>query len=195
MKSSSSSVSIRRKVGPAPLSFVVGYFVMLTQGLGYIDLSKRRVSPEDIVRCEERYNKSKIVHSILRHVAEKTQTPIERLYETIGWPLNRKYGHSLDAFKLSITYVFGLGATWARALTDRVLCAATLTSGPISHSPAKLSSKSSSRTLEGSSLRSRQRSVPISRLLASATRASTPSRPLFGPLKLATPPRLKSSAG
>jgi len=63
------------------------------------------VSPEDIVRCEERYNKSKIVHSIMRHVAEKTQTPIETLYETIGWPLNKKYGHSLDAFKLSITYV------------------------------------------------------------------------------------------
>ncbi|KAM7185418.1 Mitochondrial carrier domain containing protein [Rhypophila sp. PSN 637] len=70
---------------------------------GYIDLSKRRVSPEDIVRCEERYNKSKIVHSILRHVAEKTLTPIEKLYETIGWPLNKKYGHSLDAFKISIT--------------------------------------------------------------------------------------------
>lgn len=72
---------------------------------GYIDLSKRRVSPEDIVRCEERYNKSKIVHSIMRHVAEKTLVPIEQLYETIGWPLNKKYGHSLDAFKLSITYV------------------------------------------------------------------------------------------
>ncbi|KAK4181804.1 mitochondrial carrier domain-containing protein [Triangularia setosa] len=70
---------------------------------GYIDLSKRRVSPEDIIRCEERYNKSKIVHSIMRHVAEKTETPIETLYETIGWPLNKKYGHSLDAFKVSIT--------------------------------------------------------------------------------------------
>jgi len=39
----------------------------------------------------------------MRHVAEKTQTPIEELYETIGWPLNKKYGHSLDAFKRSIT--------------------------------------------------------------------------------------------
>lgn len=28
---------------------------------GYIDLSKRRVSPEDVVKCEERYNKSKMV--------------------------------------------------------------------------------------------------------------------------------------
>jgi len=38
---------------------------------GYIDLSKRRVSPEDIVKCEERYMKSKSVASILRHVASK----------------------------------------------------------------------------------------------------------------------------
>ena len=70
---------------------------------GYIDLSKRRVSPEDIVKCEERYNKSKSVHSIMRHVAEKTNTPIESLYQAIGWPLNKKYGHANDAFKLAIT--------------------------------------------------------------------------------------------
>lgn len=29
---------------------------------GYIDLSKRSVSPEDIAKCEERYNKAKTVH-------------------------------------------------------------------------------------------------------------------------------------
>jgi predicted RNA-binding protein with RPS1 domain len=29
---------------------------------GYIDLSKRRVAPEDIAKCEERYNKAKTVH-------------------------------------------------------------------------------------------------------------------------------------
>lgn len=71
--------------------------------IGYIDLSKRRVSPEDVLKCEERYNKSKAVHSIMRHVAEATQTPLETLYQQIGWPLDRKYGHSHDAFKLSIT--------------------------------------------------------------------------------------------
>lgn len=38
---------------------------------GYIDLSKRRVSPDDITKCEERYMKSKTVASILRHVATK----------------------------------------------------------------------------------------------------------------------------
>ena len=36
---------------------------------GYIDLSKRRVSAEDIAKCEEKYNKSKAVHSIMRHVS------------------------------------------------------------------------------------------------------------------------------
>ncbi|KAG7088522.1 hypothetical protein E1B28_012506 [Marasmius oreades] len=41
---------------------------------GYIDLSKRRVSPEDITKCEERYMKSKTVASILRHVASKITT-------------------------------------------------------------------------------------------------------------------------
>ncbi len=70
---------------------------------GYIDLSKRRVSAEDVVKCEERYNKGKMVASIMRHVAEKTKTPMEELYSSIGWPLNKKYGNALDAFKMSIT--------------------------------------------------------------------------------------------
>ncbi|KAH7248847.1 translation initiation factor 2, alpha subunit [Fusarium redolens] len=70
---------------------------------GYIDLSKRRVSPEDIVKCEERYNKSKMVHSIMVHLAKNTKLPIESLYEAIAWPLNKRYGHAIDAFKLSIT--------------------------------------------------------------------------------------------
>lgn len=45
-----------------------------------------------------------MVHSIMRHVAEKTKHPIEDLYEKIVWPLNKKFGHAVDAFKLSITY-------------------------------------------------------------------------------------------
>lgn len=46
---------------------------------GYIDLSKRRVSEEDISACEERYNKSKLVHSIMRHVAETMGIDLEVL--------------------------------------------------------------------------------------------------------------------
>lgn len=69
---------------------------------GYIDLSKRRVSSEDLIKCEERYQKSKAVHSILRQCAEKFQFSLEELYKTIAWPLSRKYVHAYDAFKLSI---------------------------------------------------------------------------------------------
>lgn len=134
---------------------------------GYIDLSKRRVSPDDITKCEERYMKSKTVASILRHVATKLpsydptasaadpsdpsaksgetkskrgpkggapprangaaaeggeggegeamegvepgsseEERLEKLYEQIAWPLNKKYAHPYDAFKVALTYVF-----------------------------------------------------------------------------------------
>jgi len=68
---------------------------------GYIDLSKRRVSPEDITKCEEKYNKSKTVHSIMRHVAELSKRNVEELYNSFGWPLYRKYGHAYEAFQLA----------------------------------------------------------------------------------------------
>ncbi|POW10471.1 hypothetical protein PSTT_06114 [Puccinia striiformis] len=64
---------------------------------GYIDLSKRRVSAEDVVKCEER------VSSIIRHVSEKTELDMETVNEMVAWPLFEKYGHAFDAFKLSIT--------------------------------------------------------------------------------------------
>eukprot|EP00898_Chlorokybus_atmophyticus_P002531 jgi/Chlat1/3279/Chrsp22S03533 len=70
---------------------------------GYIDLSKRRVSPEDIQQCEERYNKSKMVHSIMRHVAETLDQDLEDLYLHVGWPLYKKYGHAFEAFKVIVT--------------------------------------------------------------------------------------------
>ncbi|CAG8513612.1 14102_t:CDS:10 [Racocetra persica] len=70
---------------------------------GYIDLSKRRVSPEDVAKAEEKFNKSKAVHSIMRHVAEKQNLVLEDLYKQIGWPLYKKYGHAYEAFKLAIT--------------------------------------------------------------------------------------------
>lgn len=70
---------------------------------GYIDLSKRRVSAEDIALCEERFNKSKMVHSIMRHVAETTGNDLEELYKNIAWPLYKGYGHAFDAFKTMVS--------------------------------------------------------------------------------------------
>lgn len=70
---------------------------------GYIDLSKKRVTPEEARKCEERYNMSKAVHSILRHVAEKYQVSLEGLYQRYAWPLARKYGHAFIGFRHVIT--------------------------------------------------------------------------------------------
>lgn len=92
-------------------------FLRITEILGYIDLSKRRVSEEEIAKCEEKYNKSKAVHSIMRHVSGELQLlsidihslietlhkDIEELYTQYTWPLYKKFGHAYDAFKIAIT--------------------------------------------------------------------------------------------
>ncbi|KAL3650432.1 hypothetical protein CASFOL_006835 [Castilleja foliolosa] len=75
---------------------------------GYIDLSKRLVSEDDIRGCEEKFNKSTLVHTILLHVAETLKLDLEMSlvissYIHVGWPLYRKYGHAFEAFKLIVT--------------------------------------------------------------------------------------------
>lgn len=70
---------------------------------GYIDLSKRRVDPEDVAKCEERYNKAKAVHSVFRHVADQRKMRLEDVYKMIGWPLYSKYKHAYDAFKMALS--------------------------------------------------------------------------------------------
>ncbi|KAJ8610858.1 hypothetical protein CTAYLR_009132 [Chrysophaeum taylorii] len=86
---------------------------------GYIDLSKRRVSAEDVAKCEDRYNKAKAVHRVMRHVAEKRGSALEELYRKVGWPLYRKYGHAYDAFKLCLQG----GATDAQEdVFDKTVC-------------------------------------------------------------------------
>eukprot|EP00088_Acartia_fossae_P009105 TRINITY_DN1439_c0_g1_i1.p1 TRINITY_DN1439_c0_g1~~TRINITY_DN1439_c0_g1_i1.p1 ORF type:complete len:336 (+),score=126.74 TRINITY_DN1439_c0_g1_i1:57-1064(+) len=77
---------------------------------GYIDLSKRRVSKEDIERCTEKYSKAKAVNSILRHVAQilgyKSDEELEELYNKTAWHFERKtkqQGSAYDYFKQSVT--------------------------------------------------------------------------------------------
>ena len=70
---------------------------------GYIDLSKRRVSADEMLKCEEQYEKGKTVDSIITQVARKQDIDPDALYEQVAWPLHRQYGHSYEAFKLSIT--------------------------------------------------------------------------------------------
>lgn len=70
---------------------------------GYIDLSKRRVDPDGVAACEDRFNKAKAVHRVLRQVADSKGMVLKELYKQVGWPLYKKYGHCYDAFKLVLT--------------------------------------------------------------------------------------------
>lgn len=79
--------------------------VRVDRDKGYIDLSKRRVSPEDISKCEEKFIRGKTVSSILRHTAEvlglKSNEEFEELYDKTAWFLDEKYkrvGASYDVF-------------------------------------------------------------------------------------------------
>lgn len=56
---------------------------------GYIDLSKRRVAPEEAQLKEEAFAKAKAVHGIMRHVAQNNNIDVEDLCMKISWPLYR----------------------------------------------------------------------------------------------------------
>lgn len=75
---------------------------LLTFLLGYIDLSKRRVSPEDVEKCTERFAKAKAVNSILRHVAEllnyESDDQLEELYQKTAWLFEEKYKKKASAY-------------------------------------------------------------------------------------------------
>jgi len=79
---------------------------------GYIDLSKRRVSNEEILKCEEKFARGKTVNSILRHTAEvlklTTDEQFEELYEKTAWKLDDKFkkpGYAYDIFKQCVADV------------------------------------------------------------------------------------------
>lgn len=74
----------------------------------------RRVNEEDITKCEDRYNKSKLVHSIMRHVAETTGKDLEvggvsrHSHASHAWPLWT--GQEARTNSASVAWELGSGA-------------------------------------------------------------------------------------
>ena len=66
-------------------------------------MSKRRASPDDVVRAEERFSKAKAVHAIVKHTSAKLRVPMLSLYERIFWPLYRAYGHAYEALQVAVS--------------------------------------------------------------------------------------------
>lgn len=69
---------------------------------GFIDLSKRRVEPEDAKAKEESFAKAKAVHGIMRHVADTFKLDLEDFCSKFSWPLYRKYGNAFDPYRKHI---------------------------------------------------------------------------------------------
>jgi len=69
---------------------------------GYVDLSKRRVDPEDGKAKTEQFAKAKAVHGIMRHVAGLNEIDVNELCTKVSWPLQAKYGDAHEAFRKHI---------------------------------------------------------------------------------------------
>lgn len=107
-------IRVDKEKGTIYYFFYYLFFIYLNNNLflyvGYIDLSKRRVSAEDVEKCTERFAKAKAVNSILRHVAEllkyETDEQLEDLYQRTAWYFEEKYkknkASAYDFFKQAV---------------------------------------------------------------------------------------------
>jgi len=77
--------------------------IRVDQNKGYVDLSRRRVSPEETQLMDEKYAKSKLVHSVMRHTSQQQNIDLEELCGMISWPLYAKFPHAYDAFKILVS--------------------------------------------------------------------------------------------
>lgn len=67
----------------------------------YIDLSKKKVQPNEALEAEKRFKKAKMVHIILKQTAAKLNTKLIRLYEKFGWDLYKKFNNdAYDSFRM-----------------------------------------------------------------------------------------------
>jgi len=92
------SVSKLLRVGRTEICMIV----RLDKDKGYIDLSKKRVEPEDATAKEESFARAKAVHGIMRHVASTNKIEVEELCNKVSWPLYKRYSDAFEAFRKHI---------------------------------------------------------------------------------------------
>jgi len=92
------SVAKLLKVGRTEIVMVV----RTDQDKGYVDLSKRRVDPDDFNAKEEQFARAKAVHGIMRHVAQTHDIPVNELCSKASWPLYKKHKDAFEAYKQHI---------------------------------------------------------------------------------------------
>merc|ERR1719499_3050885 len=60
---------------------------------GFPDLSLKAVPRDQLEFARDKWEKSKTVHAIMRHVARQAKYNTIDLYEQFGWPMADKFGH------------------------------------------------------------------------------------------------------
>lgn len=70
----------------------------------FIDLSKKRVDADEIPKAEDKWNKSKAAHSIMRQVSvlSDKKYSMKQLYALFGWQCAKDFGHLYDGFKFAM---------------------------------------------------------------------------------------------
>jgi translation initiation factor 2 subunit 1 len=94
--------SIKKLIGEGNIE--VCMVISVNSSAGYIDLSKRRVSPEDKAAYELRYNQAVIVQNTMRNIVKDTfdpdaaaieANPLRSICERLSWRLYENYPHAL----------------------------------------------------------------------------------------------------
>lgn len=70
---------------------------------GFIDLSVKRVSPDESEECMKRFTESKIVYEIVKQLADKFSKPVNEYYENYIWKLEKKFCHVYESLKIMLT--------------------------------------------------------------------------------------------
>jgi len=79
--------------------------VRVDEEKGYIDLSKRRLSDEEKVKCANKFEKAKHVNSIVKHTADllemQSNEELEEFMAKTAWALDREYHKPEEPYKAS----------------------------------------------------------------------------------------------
>ncbi|KAK8807217.1 hypothetical protein WA158_003976 [Blastocystis sp. Blastoise] len=97
----------RRRIRSIPKLIRIGRIeafcvIRVDEDKGYVDLSKRKVPPEDIEAADEKYQMGKKVQNIIGHVSVELGCDIDDLYTKIVWPLSKIYEHCYKAFLVAV---------------------------------------------------------------------------------------------
>jgi translation initiation factor 2 alpha subunit (eIF-2alpha) len=77
--------SIRQVIGVGKEEVLV--VLRVDKAKGYVDLSKKRVEPDERQICRDRFTTAKNLHSMLCRVSLQTRLPLSLLYQNLLWPL------------------------------------------------------------------------------------------------------------